>query len=62
MVETMDYKAAVIALKGVATRYPLTDTEKEALQTAIGLLVWGAVGKSQVKGLKAGRRKGEGRQ
>ena len=51
----MEYKTAVDILKKMPEKFPLTPEEKEALMTAIGVLVWGSLAKSRMKGLKAKR-------
>ncbi|MGD1119088.1 MAG: hypothetical protein ABR886_06330 [Dehalococcoidales bacterium] len=51
----MEYKTAVDILKKMADKYPLAPEEKEALMTAVGVLVWGSLAKSRMKGLKAKR-------
>ena len=51
----MDYKEAVDVLKRLSEKYPLDASEKEAIMTAIGVLVWGALGKSATRAIKAKR-------
>jgi len=53
----MEYKEAVAVLKRLAEKYPLDAAEKEAVMTAIGVLVWGALGKSATRAIKAKRDK-----
>ena len=53
----MEYKEAVAVLKTLAEKYPLDAAEKEAIMTAIGVLVWGALGKSTTRAIKAKRDK-----
>jgi hypothetical protein len=51
----MEYKEAVDVLKRLMEKHPLDAEEKEAVMTAIGVLVWGALGKSKTKAIKAKR-------
>jgi hypothetical protein len=53
----MEYKEAVAVLKTLVEKYPLDAAEKEAIMTAIGVLVWGALGKSATRAIKAKRDK-----
>jgi hypothetical protein len=45
----MEYKEAVAVLKKLAEKYPLTAEEKEAVSKAIGVFVWGDLGKSKTR-------------
>ena len=53
----MEYKETIDILKKMAGKYPLDAAEKEAVITAIGVLVWGALGKSATRAIKAKRDK-----
>ncbi len=53
----MEYKEAVDILKRLVEKHPLDAEEKEAVMTAIGVLVWGALGKSKTRAIKAKRAK-----
>ena len=53
----MEYQKAIEILTKVLDKHPLTDEEKEAVTTAIGLLSWAALSKSRIKNLKAKREK-----
>lgn len=53
----MEYKQAVAVLERLAGKYPLDAEEKAAVMTAIGVLVWGALGKSKTRAIKAKRDK-----
>ena len=45
----MEYKEAVAILKNLLEKRPLNAQEKEAVQTAMGLLTLGALSKSHLK-------------
>jgi hypothetical protein len=45
----MEYKQAADKLKTVLEKYPFTEEEREAVQTAIGLLTLGAISKDHLK-------------
>jgi hypothetical protein len=45
----MEYEKAVTTLKSLLEKQPLTAEEKEAVQTAIGLLTLGALSKNHLK-------------
>ena len=51
--QSMEYQTAIAILKGLLDRHPLDAEEKEAVNTAIGVLGWGSLSKSRVKALKA---------
>ena len=53
----MEHQKAIEVLTKVLNKHPLTDEEKEAVMTAIGLLSWGSLAKSRIKNLKAKREK-----
>ena len=53
----MEYKQAITVLKSLVEKHQLTAEEKEAVLTAIGVLVWGALGKSKTRAIKAKRAK-----
>jgi hypothetical protein len=53
----MEYKRAVDVLKNLVLKHPLTTEEKEAVQTAIGVLVWGSLAKSATKTITVKRDK-----
>jgi hypothetical protein len=54
----MEYQQAANVLKTLLAKYPLTDEEKEAVQTAMGLLTLGALSKSHLASrLKAEKAK-----
>ena len=55
--DIMEYKKAINILKSLLDKHPLTDEEKEAVMTAIGVLSWGSLAKSKIKALKAKREK-----
>jgi hypothetical protein len=45
----MEYQQAADILKKLLEKHPLTAAEKEAVQTAIGLLTLGAISKNHLK-------------
>jgi len=45
----MEYQEASAILKQLLGKYPLTPQEKEAVQTAMGLLTLGALSKNHLK-------------
>ncbi len=45
----MEYEKASEILKDIIVKHPLTLEEKEALQTAMGLLTLGAISKNHLK-------------
>jgi hypothetical protein len=49
----MEYARAIEVLKEIMEKHPLSDEEKEAVTTAIGMLSWGALSKSKLKDLHA---------
>jgi hypothetical protein len=53
----MEYQKAIDVLKKLLDKPSLDPEEKEAVMTAIGVLGWGALGKSRIKALKAKRDK-----
>ncbi len=53
----MEYQKAVTILKNLLAKHPLTAEEKEALMTAIGVLVLGSQVSSRIKAQKARRDK-----
>ena len=53
----MEYKEAVGILKRLAEKHPLDTEEREAVMTAIGVLVWGALCTSKTRAIKAKRDK-----
>ena len=53
----MEYQIASEILKKLLDRHPLDAEKKETVTTAIGVLSWGALGKSRIKNLKAKREK-----
>jgi hypothetical protein len=53
----MEYQKAIDILKNLLDKHPLAAEEKEAVMTAIGVLGWGALGKSRIKALKDKRDK-----
>ncbi len=46
---TMDYQQAVAILKNLLEKHPLNAQEKEAVQTAMGLLTLGALSESHLR-------------
>jgi len=48
----MDYKKSAANLINLLKKYPLDAEEKEAIETAIGLLAWAALSNSRIKNLK----------
>lgn len=56
-IKSMEYKQAIAILKRLIEKHPLNVEEKEAIQTAIGVLVWGSLGKSKTKAQIAKRDK-----
>jgi hypothetical protein len=48
----MEHQKAVVVLKELLEKRPLSDEEKEAVLAAIGLLSWAALGKTRMKALK----------
>jgi hypothetical protein len=55
--EIMEYQKAIDILKSLLDKPSLNPEEKEAVMTAIGVLGWGALGKSRIKALQAKRDK-----
>ena len=53
----MEYQKAVTILKNLLDKHSLDAEEKEAVLTAIGVLVWGSLAKSKIKAQKAKRDK-----
>jgi hypothetical protein len=53
----MEYKQAVTILKSLQEKHPLSAEEKEAVLTAIGVLVWGSLAKSKMKAQRDARAK-----
>jgi hypothetical protein len=53
----MEYQKAVAILKSLLDKHSLDAEEKEAVLTAIGVLVWGSLSKSKLKAQKAKRDK-----
>jgi hypothetical protein len=53
----MEYQKAVVILKNLLDKRSLDAEEKEAVLTAIGVLVWGSLAKSKIKAQKAKRDK-----
>ncbi|MFC1921447.1 hypothetical protein ACFLYQ_06975 [Chloroflexota bacterium] len=53
----MEYKEAIAILTNLLDRHPLDADEKEAVMTAIGILSWGALSKSNLKARKSKRDK-----
>ena len=54
----MEYEEASAILKTIIEKHPLTPEEKEAVQTAMGLLTLGAISKNHLKSrLKAQKAK-----
>jgi len=53
----MEYKKAVEILKSLLDKHPLNAEEKEAVLTAIGVLVWGSLAKSKTRAQKEKRDK-----
>jgi hypothetical protein len=53
----MEHQKAIDILKNLSDKPSLNPGEKEAVMTAIGVLGWGALGKSRIKALKAKRDK-----
>ncbi len=54
----MDHKVAAQILIKILEKYSLTDEEKEAVKTGIGILSWTYLSRSKIKALKAKRGKG----
>ncbi len=58
----MDYQQAVAILKNLIEKHPLNTQEKEAVQTAMGLLTLGVLSKNHLKSrLQAQKAKQEKR-
>jgi hypothetical protein len=53
----MEYQKAIDILISLLNKHPLDAEEKEAVNTAIGVLGWGALSKSKIKALKVKRDK-----
>jgi hypothetical protein len=53
----MDYQKAISILKALVEKHPLNAEEKEAVQTAMGMLVWGSLAKSKTRAQIAKREK-----
>jgi hypothetical protein len=53
----MEYQKAITILKSLLGKHPLDAEEKEAVMTAIGLLIWASLSKSRIKARKAKRDK-----
>jgi hypothetical protein len=53
----MEYQKAVTILKSLIEKHPLNAEEKEAVQTAMGILVWGSLAKSKTRAQIAKRDK-----
>jgi hypothetical protein len=53
----MEYEKAIAILKSLIEKHPLNTEEKEAVLTAIGVLVWGSLAKSKTKAQIAKRDK-----
>jgi hypothetical protein len=53
----MEYQKAVEVLKSLVNKHPLDAEEKDAVLTAIGVLVWGSLAKSKTKAQKEKRDK-----
>jgi hypothetical protein len=53
----MEYEKAVEILKSLLNKHYLDVEEKEAVLTAIGVLVWGSLSKSKTKAQKEKRDK-----
>ena len=51
----MEYEKAIDVLKKLPERHPLDNDEKEAVETAVGVLSLGALAISKVKAKKARR-------
>ncbi len=54
----MEHQKAVQVLKSLVEKNDLSDEEKDAVLTAIGLLSWAALGKTRMKALKEKRERG----
>ena len=53
----MEYQKAITIIRSLLGRHSLDAEEKEAVLTAIGILVWGSLSKSKLKAQKAKRDK-----
>ena len=53
----MEYQKAIAILKNMLEKRSLDAEEKEAIMTAMGVLSWGALAQSKLKGQKAKRDK-----
>ncbi|MFA6410775.1 MAG: hypothetical protein WCW26_04355 [Candidatus Buchananbacteria bacterium] len=53
----MDHKKAANILISLLKKYSLETEEKEAVETAIGILAWTSLSKSRIKTLKAKQTK-----
>jgi hypothetical protein len=53
----MDYQKTIAVLKNLVEKHPLNDEEKEAVQTAMGVLVWGSLAKSKTRAQTTKREK-----
>jgi hypothetical protein len=53
----MEYQKAIAILKSMIEKHPLNAEEKEAVLTAIGVLVWGSLAKSKTRAQIAKRDK-----
>ncbi|NTW22375.1 hypothetical protein HGA34_02395 [Candidatus Falkowbacteria bacterium] len=49
----MDDKKAASILMGILDKHPLSEEEKEAIKSAIGILSWTSLAESRIKKLKA---------
>ena len=53
----MEYQEAIDILRSLMEKHTLSDEEKQAIMTAIGILSWGSLSKSRRKAQKAKRDK-----
>lgn len=53
----MEQKDAIEVLKKLMEKHPLSDEEKEAVMTAIGMLGWAALGKKVIRAKKEKRER-----
>ena len=56
-IKSMEYAKAIIILKSLLEKHPLSAEEKEAVMTALGVLSWGSLAESKRKEQKAKRDK-----
>jgi hypothetical protein len=53
----MEHRKAADILMNLEKKYPLSDEEKKAVMTAIGMLGWSSLSRSRMKAQKSKREK-----